>query len=218
LRSLRNWEVVAALVGALALVSVGSSAIGAVLPAPKELPAKVVAFVAYVPASTGRVTGAEFQRALVQQAAMAGRDSVPKPGGKGYAGLRDEAIGELLDSVWIKGQALEMGIAVTRRQVVTELAATKRANFKNEADYHAFLKQSHFTQADVNERVELQMLSTRIQERVARGVRGGASNPGQVQEVRRCLSEALASADRLRRGISPSTAAPTVRRSARSRR
>jgi parvulin-like peptidyl-prolyl isomerase len=172
LRPLRNWGIVAALVGALALVGVGSSAIGAVLLAPEELPANVVAFVAYVPVRTGRVTGAEFQRALAQQAASAGLASAPKPGEKRYADLRDHAVGELLDAAWIKGQALEMGIAVTRRQVTTELAGIKKANFKDKADYHAFLKQSHFTQADVNERVELQMLSTRIQERVARGVRG----------------------------------------------
>jgi hypothetical protein len=156
----------------MGLVGGGSSAAGAALPTPENLPANMVAFVSVVPVSAGRVTKNEFQRALEQSAAAAGRASAPKPGGKGYVELRDEAIGELLDSVWIKGQALEMGIAVTRQQVATELAAIKQANFKDGADYRAFLKQSRFTRQDVNERVELQLLTTRIQERVARGVTG----------------------------------------------
>lgn len=143
-----------------------------VLPAPEELPANMVAFVANVPLSTGRITGAEFQRALVQNAASAGRASAPKPGGNGYAKLRDVAIGELLDIVWIQGQAAEMGIVVTPRQVATELAQIKKANFKNEAQFRHFLRHSHFTRRDVNLRVELQLLSTRIQEKVARGVTG----------------------------------------------
>lgn len=46
-----------------------------------------------------------------------------------------------------------MGIAVTHSQIVAELAAIKRESFKNEA----------------HERVELQLLSTRIQLRVVRG-------------------------------------------------
>ncbi len=165
-----------ALVVALALVGGGSSAVGAV-PTPEELPATVIAFVAGVPVGTGRITSAEFQRALLQQAGTAGQDSAPKPGGKGYARLRDAAIGELLDSVWIRGQAAEMGIAVSRRQIAIELASIKRENFKNEAQYRRFLRESHFTQGDVDERVELQLLSTRIQERVARG----ASGPRQAQ-------------------------------------
>ena len=156
----------------MALVGGGSSATGAALPAPEELPANVVAVVAYVPVSSGRITSAEFQRSLVQQAAAAGRDSAPQPGGRGYAQLRDDAIGELLDAVWIRGQAMEMGIAVTRRQVAKELAAIKQDNFRNEAEYRRFLRESHFTQGDVDERVELQLLSVRIQERVARGVAG----------------------------------------------
>jgi hypothetical protein len=169
---LRNWGIVTALVAAVALAGGGSGAAGAVLPAPEELPANMVAFVSYVPVSVGRITGAEFQRALVQGAAATGRNSVPGPGGEGYDELRDDAIGELIDSVWIKGQATEMGIAVTRRQVATELASIKRESFKSKAEYRRFLNESHYTRRDVDERVELQLMSARIQQRVARGARG----------------------------------------------
>jgi hypothetical protein len=155
-----------------AIAGGNAGAADTVLPAPEELPANMVAFVANVPLSTGRITGAEFQRALVQNAVSAGRAAVPKPAGKGYAKLRDVAIGELLDVVWVQGQAAEMGIAVTPREVATELAEIKKDNFKNEAEYRQFLRHSHFTQRDVSLRVELQLLSAQIQEKVTRGVRG----------------------------------------------
>jgi parvulin-like peptidyl-prolyl isomerase len=165
---LRNPGIVAALIATVAFVLGGESAASST-PAPEELAPNIVAFVSHVPAAVGRITDAEFQRALVQAAAAAGRGSAPKPGGNGYGRLRDEAVQELLDFVWIKGQATEMGIAVTRDQVAIELAAIKKANFKNEAQYRAFLEEAHFTRRDVDERVELQLLSARIQERIARG-------------------------------------------------
>ena len=158
---------------ATAPLGVGStSAVGSPLPAPEQLSANLVAVVSHVPLSVGRVTRAEFQRALAQQVAMAGGRSAPKPGGRRHQKLREAAIGELLDSVWIKGQAAMMGIGVSRHQVASELASIKRENFKSEAEYRRFLKQSRFTQRDVFERVELQLLSVRIQERVARGTNG----------------------------------------------
>jgi hypothetical protein len=172
----------ATLLATVALVPAGASAIGSTLPTPEELPANMVAVVSHVPVGIGRITKAEFRRALVQGAAMAGRDSVPQPGRSGYGKLRDAAIAELLDMVWIKGQAAEMGIAVTRRQVATELAQIKKDNFKTGAEYRRFLKQSHFTRRDVDERVELQLLSTQIQERVIRGFRGPRAIQKAFQE------------------------------------
>ncbi len=182
MQSLRNWGIVAALVVLAAGAGGDADAADTAPPAPAELPANMVAFVANVPLSTGRITRAEFQRALVQNAASAGRASAPKPGGNGYGKLRDVAIGELLDIVWVQGQAAEMGIAVTPRQVATELAQIKKNNFRNEAEYRHFLKHSHFTQRDVNLRVELQLLSTQIEGRVARGVSG-------VHQIQKKLSE-----------------------------
>jgi parvulin-like peptidyl-prolyl isomerase len=166
----------------VALLAAGASAVGSTLPAAEDLPANMVAVVSDVPVGVGRLTKTEFRRALVQRAAAAGRDSVPQPGGNGYGKLRDAAVAELLDIAWIKGQAAEMGIAVTRRQIATELAQIKKDNFKSEAQYRRFLKQSHFTRRDVDERVELQLLSTRIQERVLRGVRGPRASQKALQE------------------------------------
>jgi hypothetical protein len=138
----------------------------------EELPANTVAVVSHLPVSVGRITKAEFQRALVQGAAMDGRGPALKPGDRGYEALKNAVVEERLDSVWIQGQAAEMGISVTPRQVATELAQIKKQNFKNEAAYRRYLREAHFTQRDVNERVELQLLATQIQEKVLRKAKG----------------------------------------------
>jgi foldase protein PrsA len=125
-----------------------------------------VAIVEKVPEDVGTVTEAEFKRALLQQAAQGGQKKPPQPGEKKYDELKTAALGELLDTIWIQGEAEEMGISVTPKQIATELASIKKQNFKTEAEYQKFLKTSRFSQEDVQARVTLQLLSTQIQERI----------------------------------------------------
>lgn len=139
--------------------------------------------------NAGVVTRREFHRALVQAAARTGRKPVPKPDEHGYRGLKNLAIGELLDGVWIRGQAAEMGIGLRHRGVVRELARLKRAAFKNGAQYRRFLSESHYTRHDVIERVEIQMFSERIQERVVFGIRGQSA---RNKAFRKFISEYIA--------------------------
>jgi hypothetical protein len=147
----------------------------AVASTPVELPANTVVIVSEVPRRAGTITKAEFQRGLAQAAARAGRKSPPKPGGNGYGKLKEKTIGELLDVVWIKGQAAEMGVAVTPRKVSRALARLKKLAFESEAEYRRYLKEAHLTRRDLRERVEVQLLSTAIQLRVWRGVSGEAA-------------------------------------------
>jgi hypothetical protein len=139
----------------------------------------VVAIVARVPDRGGEgggvTTKKEFHHALVQAAAQKGLTAVPVPGGNGYGRIRETAMGELLDDSWIRGQAAEMGIGVRPREVARETEKLKRQAFKNGAQYRRFLRQAHYTRRDVTERVELQLLSERIQERVAAGLGSDAS-------------------------------------------
>jgi hypothetical protein len=163
------------LVATLALVaSVASAGVAAAteppLPAPEALPADVVVFVAHVPSSLGRLTKAEFQRALVQAAAQAGRSSAPGPHAKDYPRIANRALGERVDAIWIQGQAMEMGIGVRPREISRELARLKKEAFENEAQYRRFLREAHFTDRDVRERVMLQILSEKIQVRVIFGL------------------------------------------------
>lgn len=155
---------------ALIVVTPAADATDPPLPAPETLPPNVVAFVAHVPLSLGRLTKAEFQRALVQEAAQAGRSSAPDPHAKDYPRFAEKALDGRLEAIWIPGQAKEMGIGVRPREVSRELAHLKKEAFKNEAQYHRFLREAHFTNRDVRERVELQILSEKIQARVVSGL------------------------------------------------
>jgi hypothetical protein len=69
---------------------------------------------------------------------------------------------------------------VTPKQIATELAQIKKQNFKTEAEYKKFLKTSHYTQSDVNERVKLQMVSTQIQQQI--GKEAPTPSSSQIQQ------------------------------------
>jgi parvulin-like peptidyl-prolyl isomerase len=127
-----------------------------------------VAIVQSVPDDLGSVSEAEYKRALVQQIAAGGLKKPPKAGSKKSEELREAALGELLDGIWIQGEAEEMGISVTPKELITQLAEIKKQNFKTEAEYQKFLLTSHFSKADVLARVRLQALSTQIQERITK--------------------------------------------------
>lgn len=131
-----------------------------------DVPSGAVAIVEDVPDEIGTITEADFKRALLQQAAQDESKKLPKPGEDKYDELKEAALSELLDTIWLQGEAEELGIEVTPRQIDTELAQIKKQNFKSEAEYEKFLKTSRFTQADVLDRVKLQVLSTQIQEQM----------------------------------------------------
>lgn len=152
-------------------------------PPPTALPPNVLAVVVDVRGSAESITKREFQRSLAQLAAQKGRGPAPKPGHGGYGKLEETAIGELLESVWIKGQAAEMGIGVTSRQIKEERRRLIKTAFKNRAEYHRFLVEARYTLRDVRDRVEAQMLTTRIQERAVPGLSGPARQKAFAQFV-----------------------------------
>lgn len=164
--------------------------ISAPLPPPEALPANVVAIVARVPDRKGEqggvITSTEFDRALAQAAAQHGRRVAPGPRGDGYRRLKKQATEELLDDSWLRGQAAEMGIGLRSRQVTREWAALKKQAFKNEAQYRHFLKEGHYTRRDVLDRVEIQMFSELIQERIVAGL---SSNTARQKAFSRFVAE-----------------------------
>jgi foldase protein PrsA len=140
-----------------------------------SVPSGDVALVQEAPADTGNISKDEFDLALEQTAAQAGEKEIPKPGSEKYEQLQQSALGSLLDMVWIQGQAKEMGITASEQEVAKEFKKLKEENFKTEAEYKKFLKQSKYTQADVDQRVKLQILGTQVQEQITEGV----GEPGQ---------------------------------------
>lgn len=114
----------------------------------------------------GNVSEADLKHAVLQQVAAGGLKKTPARGSAKFEEVQKKALEEILNGIWVRGAAEEMGISVTPKQIATELAQIKKANFKTEAAFKKFLKTSHFTKADVTERVKLQIFGTQIQEMI----------------------------------------------------
>lgn len=130
-----------------------------------SVPADAAVVIEDAPEGLGTITIKEFERAL-EQAAAQEKVPVPKPGDAKYDEMKEKALGEKIESVWIQGVAAEKGISVTEAEIAKELKKLKGQAFKTEKQYKEFLKESHFTQADVDDRVKLQMLSEQVQTQV----------------------------------------------------
>jgi parvulin-like peptidyl-prolyl isomerase len=126
------------------------------------------------------VTQAEYDCAFEQVVASAGLKKTPKPGEKQFDELKETTVGSILETIWIQGLAAEEGIEVTEKEVEEELNKLKKQNFKTEAEFQSFLKTSHYTPQDVNERVKIQILSTKIQEQLGEGA--GEPSKGEIEE------------------------------------
>lgn len=137
---------------------------------------------AYVDPQRGRLTKAEFQRTLVQTAVAAGLERAPKPGRRAYEKLEERTLDEMLDAAWIRGQATEMGIGLKPRRVSRKLARLIEQAFEDRADYHRFLRKARYTRRDVRERVEIQLLSQAIGERIVRGAHGEAEEADAIRK------------------------------------
>jgi hypothetical protein len=129
-----------------------------------SVPAGDVALIQGVPGNLRHVSEEEFNKALERQATQAKLKKTPQPGEPKYEELKEAAIKELLESRWLRGQAEELGITVTEKEVATELATVKKQSFPTEQAYQKFLKESKFTQQQVNEILELQIFTKKIEE------------------------------------------------------
>lgn len=132
-----------------------------------SVPSGSVAIVEDAPGDLEDITQARFDHALEQAAAQAGIKKVPKPSDPQYDELKETALNGLFESIWLQGLADEMGITVSDAELAAELKKVKKESFKSEAEYKKFLKEQKYTQADVDERILLQKLSTDIQKEVA---------------------------------------------------
>lgn len=154
------------LFGALLVVLFVGFAVAQGLGSP-SVPSGDVAMVEDVPDGNGQISQKDFDRALVQQVAQAKLKKTPARASKKFEELKEAALGELIDQIWIRGQAEELDISVTDKQVEEELATIKKQNFGTDKAYAKFLAESKFSQEDVDDRVRLQLLSTQIQEKVS---------------------------------------------------
>jgi parvulin-like peptidyl-prolyl isomerase len=125
-----------------------------------------IALVSGAPAKYEHISEAEYKKMLKQQESQGQLKKAPKAGSKKAEELHKAAVGELLNAAWIFGEAEELGVKVTSKEVEAELAKVKKESFKTEKAFQEFLKESHFTEEDVTQRLELQILSTKLQEKI----------------------------------------------------
>jgi foldase protein PrsA len=131
-----------------------------------SVPSGDVVMVQSVPDEFSNVSQKEFDSSLERQEAQAKLKKPPAPGSKKYEELKEASLTELVEQIWIRGEAEEMGIKVTNKQVEEELAQIKEQSFPSKGAYEKFLKESGFAPEDVNNIVEVQVLSKAIQEQV----------------------------------------------------
>jgi foldase protein PrsA len=86
-----------------------------------------------------------------------------------YDTLRDQVVSLLISNRWIEGEAQERNIKVSDSEVQKSFDQQKKQNFKKEADYQKFLKQTGYTQADLLTRVRDNLLANKIRDQVIKG-------------------------------------------------
>jgi parvulin-like peptidyl-prolyl isomerase len=130
------------------------------------VPAGDVAKVQGVSDEIANVSQKEFDNALERQAAGAKLKKPPAPGSKKYEELKKAVVTELLEAVWIRGEAEDLGVKVTSKQIEEELAQVKKQSFPSESAYKKFLKESKLSEEDVTKIIETKALGTAIEEQI----------------------------------------------------
>ncbi len=130
-----------------------------------------IAHVEDVPDGLGDISQKDFNRAFIQTWKRAGLKAAPKKDDAQYTQVREAAINDLLDRAWLTGEANELGVEASTREVAAELATIRRDQFADAKEFAKFLKDSGFTLREVRDRVRLQVLSTKIQEKITNSVK-----------------------------------------------
>ncbi len=150
------------------------------------VPSGDAAIVKSVP--NGGVSEAEVKRGTAQQIAakLASKEfkKAPKPGTPKYEEAQNSALSELLEFLWINGEAEELGITVTSKEINASLKEIKEQQFKTEAAFQKFLKESHLTNADVLKIVRLRVAAKNVQEKVQ-----NQSGPATAAEIKAYYEE-----------------------------
>jgi foldase protein PrsA len=86
-----------------------------------------------------------------------------------YEQQRSQVMQLLVSFKWIQGEADAQGVKVTDAEVKKSFDEQKKQSFPKDADYQKFLKTSGQSQEDIMQRVKLDLLSTKIRDKVVKG-------------------------------------------------
>ncbi len=85
-----------------------------------------------------------------------------------YKSLQQEVLGFLISSSWVLGEAESLGVKVSDSEVKKEFEKIKNEQFPKAAEFQKFLATSGQTVSDLLLRVKLNMLSSKIQQKIAK--------------------------------------------------
>jgi foldase protein PrsA len=97
-----------------------------------------------------------------------------------YKSLQQEVLGFLISSSWVLGEAENQGVKVSDAEVKKEFEKIKNEQFPKPAEFQKFLASSGQTVSDLLLRVKLNMLSSKIQQKVAKSK--GAVTQAEIQK------------------------------------
>jgi foldase protein PrsA len=86
-----------------------------------------------------------------------------------YKSLQTEVLGFLISSSWVLGEAESLGVKISDKEVKKEFEKIKNTQFPKAAEFEKFLATSGQSVSDLLLRVKLNLLSSRIQKKVAQG-------------------------------------------------
>lgn len=97
-----------------------------------------------------------------------------------YTSLKQEVLGFLISSEWVIGEASNLGVKVSDAEVKKEFEKIKTQQFPKAAEFEKFLATSGQTVSDLLLRVKLNMLSSKIQKKIAQGK--GAPTKAEIEK------------------------------------
>jgi foldase protein PrsA len=85
-----------------------------------------------------------------------------------YQSLQQQVLGFLISSSWVIGEAEDQGVKATDKEVKKQFEQIKNQQFPKAAEFQKFLQTSGQTISDLLLRVKLNLLSSKIQQKVAK--------------------------------------------------
>jgi foldase protein PrsA len=85
-----------------------------------------------------------------------------------YKTLQQEVLGFLISSEWVIGEAKSLGVKITDAEVKKQFEKIKNQQFPKAAEFEKFLKNSGQTVSDLLLRVKLNLLSSKIQQKIVK--------------------------------------------------
>jgi foldase protein PrsA len=86
-----------------------------------------------------------------------------------YTSLRDQALGLLIASQWLEGEAKDQGIKVTPAEVTKSIDTQRKQQYPKMADFQKALKDAGFTMEDLRFQTRLQQLQEKLVDKISKG-------------------------------------------------